>query len=110
MNHTEYYIELKDYVLVHAGLNFNIENPFKDTLSRLSVRDFNVNRNRIGNKRVIHGHTSADISCIMQYIQSDAYDSLSLDNGVYMKNRDGYGNFLAYNIDTKELIIQPNID
>lgn len=110
MNQTKYYIELDNHILVHAGLNFNIDNPFEDIASMLGTRVFKVERDKIKNKQVIHGHTSTKIFRIICDIESDTCDSFSLDNGVHMKNRDSYGNLLAYNLDTKELIIQPNID
>ncbi|PIQ21920.1 MAG: serine/threonine protein phosphatase, partial [Cytophagales bacterium CG18_big_fil_WC_8_21_14_2_50_42_9] len=33
----EYYIELEDYLLVHAGFNFKAEDPFTDTHSMLWI-------------------------------------------------------------------------
>lgn len=109
MNNTVEYIELDDFILVHAGLNFNIKNPLDDVSSMLGIRHFKVDRDKIRNKRVIHGHTPVDIDCIKKTVQSDVYDSLSIDNGV-ISTRVGLGNLVAYNIDTKELVIQPKID
>ena len=40
MKNTEYYIELDNCILVHAGFNFKIENPFEDKYSMLWLRDF----------------------------------------------------------------------
>lgn len=109
MKKTEYYIELDDYILVHAGLNFMAYNPFDDIRSMMWIRDFKVNKNKIGDKVVIHGHVPVELSLIDMF-NNNNYDFLSLDNGVYYKNTDGFGNLLAYNMDTKEIIIQPNID
>ena len=109
MNNTVEYIELDDFILVHDGLNFNIKNPLDDVSSMLGIRHFKVDRDKIRNKRVIHGHTPVDIDFIKKTVQSDVYDSLSIDNGV-IYTRVGLGNLVAYNIDTKELVIQPKID
>ncbi len=106
---TEFYIELEDYILVHAGLNFNADNPFDDYRSMMWVRDFKVDRNKTGGKKVIHGHVPVEMSLIDLFCD-DNYDFVSLDNGIYYQNKDGFGNLLAFNIDTKEIIIQPNID
>lgn len=106
---TEFYIELEDYILVHAGLNFNADNPFDDYRSMMWVRDFKVDRNKIGGKKVIHGHVPVEMSLIDLFCDNN-YDFVSLDNGIYYQNKDGFGNLLAFNIDTKEIIIQPNID
>ena len=109
MKSTEYYIELEDYILVHAGMNFTIDNPFKDHRSMMWVRDFKVDKSKTGGKIVIHGHVPVEMSLI-DLFRDNNYDFLSLDNGVYYKNKDGFGNLLAFNLDTKEIIIQPNID
>ena len=73
------------------------------------VRDFKVNKEKVNGKRVVHGHVPVEMSLI-DLFRNNNYDFLSLDNGVYYKNKDGFGNLLAFNINTKEIIIQPNID
>lgn len=109
MKQTEYYVELDDYILVHAGFNFKIKNPLEDVISMMWVRDFKVNKEKVNGKRVVHGHVPVEMSLIDLFCNNN-YDFLSLDNGVYYKNKDGFGNLLAFNINTKEIIIQPNID
>lgn len=107
---TEYYIELDDCILVHAGMNFNISNPFEDTSSMMWIRNFKVDPNKVGGKKVIHGHVPVEMSLIDLFVQSEGYNFLALDNGIYYRNKDGFGNLLAYNLDTKEIAIQYNID
>lgn len=110
MKNAEYYIELEDHILVHAGLNFNIPNPFEDFSSMMWIRNFKVDSNKVGGKKVIHGHVPVEMSMINLFAQSEGYNFLAIDNGIYYKNRDGFGNLLAYNLDTKELVIQHNVD
>ncbi len=109
MKKTEYYIELEDYILVHAGFNFNTSNPFDDVRSMMWIRDFKVDKSKTGGKKVIHGHVPVEMSLI-DLFKNNNYDFISLDNGIYYSNKEGFGNLLAFNIDTKEIIIQPNID
>ena len=109
MKNTKYYIELDDYILVHAGLNFKIDNPLHDTFSMMWTRDFKVDKNKIKGKKVIHGHVLVEMTLI-DLFNNNNYDFLSLDNGIYYSNKEGFGNLLAFNLDTKEIIIQPNID
>ena len=109
MKETKYYIELDKCILVHAGLNFGIGNPYDDVRSMMWIRDFKVDKNKIGDKKVIHGHVPVEMSMI-ELFKNNKYDFLSLDNGVYYKNKEGFGNLLAYNIDTEEIQIQANID
>jgi serine/threonine protein phosphatase 1 len=109
MKNTKHFIELEDYILVHAGLNFKIDNPFEDTRSMMWIRDFKVDKNKIAGKKVIHGHVPVEMTLI-DLFRNNNYDFISLDNGIYYTNKDGFGNLLAFNLDTKEIIIQPNID
>lgn len=110
MKNAEYYIELEDYILVHAGMNFNIPNPFEDLSSMMWIRNFKVDSDKVGGKKVIHGHVPVEMTMINLFAQSEGYGFLAIDNGIYYKNKDGFGNLLAYNLDTKELVIQHNID
>ncbi len=109
MKNAKFFIELEDYILVHAGLNFKIDNPFEDTRSMMWIRDFRVDKNKIAGKKVIHGHVPVEMTLI-DLFRNNNYDFISLDNGIYYTNKDGFGNLLAFNLDTKEIIIQPNID
>lgn len=109
MKGAKYFIELEDYILVHAGMNFKIDNPFEDTRSMMWIRDFRVDKNKIAGKKIIHGHVPVEMTLI-DLFRNNNYDFISLDNGIYYANKDGFGNLLAFNIDTKEIIIQHNID
>lgn len=107
----EYFIELDKYILVHAGMNFNIQNPFDDVRSMMWMRDFKVNLQKTGGKKVIHGHVPIEYSMIETFIKSTNYDFIALDNGVYYKDsKAGFGNLMALELDSLELIAQPNID
>lgn len=110
MKRGKYFIETDKYVLVHAGMNFTIDNPFEDTFAMLWARDFKVDRDKIHGKKVLHGHVAVDVEFIDLLIKTHQSDFIALDNGVYYKDRTGFGNLLAFNIDTDELIIQANVD
>lgn len=107
----EYFIELDKYILVHAGMNFNIPNPFDDVRSMMWMREFEVDSRKTGGKKVIHGHVPIEYSMIETFIKSTNYDFIALDNGVYYKDsKAGFGNLMALDLDSLELIAQPNID
>ena len=111
MKKGKYFIELEDYILVHAGMNFNIPDPFDDTMSMLWVRDFKVDKNKIGGKKIIHGHVPVEYGLIQLFLDSDSYDFIALDNGVYYRDsKIGFGNLMALELNSKELIAQPNVD
>ena len=111
MKKGKYYIELDNFILVHAGMNFNIQDPFDDTMSMLWVRDFKVDTSKIGGKKIIHGHVPVEHSLIQLFIESEGYDFIALDNGVYYRDQKvGFGNLMALELNNMELVAQPNVD
>jgi predicted MPP superfamily phosphohydrolase len=110
MRDLEYFIELDDFILVHAGLNFEIENPFTDKRAMLWLREFKVNPSKIKNKTVVHGHVPVSLEFIDMSLKNPAYHFIDLDNGVYMENRAGFGNLVALELSSKKLLIQSNMD
>lgn len=110
MRNLPLYHELDKFVLVHAGLNFDIPDPFQDTQTMLWVREFKVRSYKIGYRRVIHGHVPVSLDFIDLTVNSPGYPFIDLDNGCYMSNRSGFGNLLALELDSMELKVQPNID
>ncbi|HPE43840.1 MAG TPA: hypothetical protein PKV88_07140, partial [Bacteroidales bacterium] len=110
MQKGRYYIELEQHILVHAGLNFNLDDPLTDTNAMLWTREFRVVPEKIRNKKVIHGHVPVDLEFMYHVMQSKSYHFIDLDNGVYMENRAGYGNLVAYELNSHEQRIQTNID
>ena len=111
MRKGKFFIELDDFILVHAGMNFNLDDPFEDTQSMLWVRDFKVNPHKIGGKKIIHGHVPVEYSLIQLFIESKGYDFIALDNGVYYRDEKvGFGNLMALELNNMELIAQPNVD
>jgi serine/threonine protein phosphatase 1 len=111
MNACVPYIELEDYILVHAGMNFNLPNPFEDTKSMMWTRSFHVNYEKSGGRKIIHGHIPVDYSFMSLVIENnDSYDFIVLDNGVFATKKPGMGNLMAFNPDTKQLVAQSNMD
>ena len=111
MSKGKFFIELDKFILVHAGMNFNIPNPFDDTMSMMWARDFKVDINKTGGKKVIHGHVPVEYSLIQLFIESEGYNFIALDNGVYYKDQKvGFGNLMALELNNMELVAQPNVD
>lgn len=104
------YVELESYILVHAGLNFTIDDPLQDTFAMLWTKEFRVNPSKIRNKKVIHGHTPVDLEFLDHVIKGDNYHFIDLDNGVYMQDRPGYGNLIAFELKQNAYVVQPNLD
>jgi serine/threonine protein phosphatase 1 len=106
----EYYIILDGYVLVHAGLNFSAEDPFKDIHSMMWIKDFNTDPWKIGNRKVVHGHVPVSLEFINLIKSSDNFHFIDLDNGVYLDGKEGFGNLVALELHSLELVIQNNLD
>ncbi len=110
MRDLEYYIELEDYILVHAGFNFKSENPFEDTDAMLWLRDFDIDSKKVNNKKIIHGHVPVSLEFIDLSIKNKSYKFIDLDNGCYMHEREGYGNLVALELNSLEYKVQYNLD
>ena len=111
MKNLDYYFELENYILVHAGMNFKIENPFEDHDSMIWVRNFKVNFDKTQGRRIIHGHIPVDYSFIDHVIHhQNNYDFIALDNGVFCVGETDLGNLMAFNPDTNTLWAQTNLD
>ncbi len=110
INQRPLYYELDKYFIVHAGLNFQIDNPLDDKQAMLWIRDYKIEPAKIQYKKLIHGHVPVSLDFINLTIESDSYPFIDLDNGCYMAHKAGYGNLLALELNSLELKVQPNID
>lgn len=110
MRNLKLYHETGKFVLVHAGLNFNIEDPFSDEWAMLWLKDYKIIPKKIGYRKLIHGHVPVNLEFIDNSLKNPRQPFIDLDNGCYMINRPGYGNLVALELGSKELKIQPNLD
>jgi serine/threonine protein phosphatase 1 len=110
MDERPLYLILDGYVIVHAGLNFKIDNPFDDTFAMLWVKDFEIIPEKIDHRILIHGHTPVSHEFILETLENDQFGFIDLDNGVYMKGREGFGNLMALELHSRQLVVQPAID
>ncbi len=106
----EYYITLDKFILVHAGLNFNQPDPFSDTHFMLWAREFTPDLERTGGRIVIHGHIPVEHEFIDYCANQGEFGFLALDNGVYLRNKTGFGNLMAFEINKSILLAQPPVD
>lgn len=99
-----YFLLTDRYILVHAGLNFTIDNPFSDIEAMLwnrnSQSEFDLYKT--GGRKVIVGHTPQPINEILKSIKSNL---IIIDGGcVYHKSSRIYGKLTAFEMDYGELI------
>jgi serine/threonine protein phosphatase 1 len=110
MRTLDYFVSLEHFILVHAGLNCNIDDPFTDTRSMLWLRDFQIIPEKTGNRKIIHGHVPVDLQFIDLAIKNSYYTFIDLDNGPYMSGKNGFGNLVALELTNMEMVIQDNRD
>ncbi len=110
MQELEYFIEMDDFIIAHAGLNFEIDDPFSDKHSMIWIREFEVKPEKINNKRLIHGHVPVHLDLIYQAIRSKNSKFIALDNGIYFPRRSGFGNLIALELTEMEYIAQTLLD
>lgn len=104
---TDLFFQTGSFIVVHAGLNFNISHPLKDKESMLWIRSFSPDERFLQGRLLIHGHTPRSKNDIMsQKINS----VVNIDGGCVFKYRQDMGNLVALNFYEKKLLFQPNID
>jgi serine/threonine protein phosphatase 1 len=110
MKKLNYFTERDNYIIVHAGLNFEEDDPLEDKYSMIWIREFEVIPEKIGNKKIIHGHVPVNLEFIDMAVNSADSKYIDLDNGVYFANRAGYGNLVAMELNSKEYVVQSLMD
>lgn len=105
-----FYYDLDDYLIVHAGFNFETGDIFKDVNAMIWSRYMEYNAEKAGNKTIIHGHTPVPFVGIKSNISKKANKILNIDTGCVYKDLPGYGILTGINLDTRELYYQNNLD
>ncbi|NOQ27524.1 MAG: hypothetical protein GQ564_19350 [Bacteroidales bacterium] len=105
-----YFIALNDYIIVHAGFNFNSKDPFSDTKTMLWTRKEENKFKFTKEKIIIHGHTPISFKQIKSNINNKITDIINIDSGCIFTNRKNLGTLTAFNLHTQELINIKNID
>ncbi len=108
------YHQTDGYFLVHAGLDFRVSDPLDDPMGMLYIRDWyaNLNREWLGNRILVHGHTPVTKAEILK--QRDglaALPVLNIDAGcVFAGIRPGLGYLCGLDMDSLELHFVENAE
>ncbi len=105
----EYYYQTDNFLVVHAGLNFAIDDPLTDKESMLWTRNQSVSPEKIGHRKMVHGHTPISLDELKGAIEKNSMD-LDLDNGCVYVGTPGLGNLCALEMSSMQLEVQPNVD
>jgi serine/threonine protein phosphatase 1 len=114
LSNLEFYYEVDEYILVHAGLNFKVPLPLSEEISMLWIRDWyhNLNRNWLGDRIIIHGHTPIPKEEIQnQFKNLEKLPVLNIDGGcVHKGKRRGVGYLCAFDMTDRKLYFQDNME
>ena len=114
LENLEYYLEIDEYILVHAGLNFDILSPFDHIHSMLWIRQWyeDINYDWLDGRIILHGHTPIAKNAIVQQLQKIEHQQyLDIDAGcVHKGKRPWLGDLCAFDMTNRLLYFQENID
>ena len=104
------FLDLGEFLLVHAGFNFSLTNPFGSKADMITIREFDYDANQSGNKTIVHGHYPKE-KVIIEKAIANREKVIPLDNGcVYARIRENMGELLCLDLDSMKLYSQQNID
>ncbi len=101
------FIVLEEFVLVHACLNFENPDPFADREAMLWARQCEVDTSRLGNRKLINGHTPVTRKALLKGLNTSR---IMLDNGCVYKGYAGLGSLAALELNSMSVCFQENID
>lgn len=104
-----FYIEIEKYLLIHAGLNFDLTDPYKDDFSMLNIRKMEVDLDKTGGKNIIHGHVPIPYQDIQDSLDFKNHH-ISIDAGCVYDHIPVLNHLVALDIQTGKLYIQHNIE
>ncbi|MEN3027363.1 MAG: metallophosphoesterase family protein [Chlorobiota bacterium] len=102
-----FFAVLDTVVIVHAGLNFHIPDPFADTEAMLWDRSVEADPSRLGGRRLIVGHTPLPLPLLRQSL---SWNKVFIDGGCVYGHLSGYGYLCALELESWELFTQVNIE
>ena len=107
------YLEVDNYILVHAGFTFDMPNPFEENHSMLWQRYWygKVNYGWLQNRIIIHGHTPKPKNEILElYNKLEENQYLNIDGGCCFKGiKEDMGNLFCFEMTEKLLFCQEKV-
>jgi len=109
-----FHLEADNFLMVHAGINFQNREPLDDTFSLLWIRDWydDIDFDWLGDRIILHGHTPIPRAITEQQYEDMAEDQvLDLDCGcVFNRPLVGLGYLCALDMTNRELHFQRNVE
>ena len=112
-NSLEMTIEVDNYILVHAGLDFNMENPLRPDIEMLYIRNWyeQIKYDWLGDRIIVHGHTPVPYFHIKVMVERlDEKKYLDIDGGCFAQHLPDKGYLCAFDMTNREVFFQRNLD
>lgn len=116
--HMDFFNSLKlvheedDYIFVHGGLNFYLEDPIKNSTeddilwTRLNRKPIGYYSSKLGGRTLVTGHTPTDKQTMIEMTNED---HICVDRGCVFQNAT-YGHLAVLNLDDKQFRWIKNCD
>ncbi len=98
-NSLEMTFEVDNYILVHAGLDFTINDPLRPNIEMLYIRDWydQINYDWLGDRVIVHGHTPVSHFHIRAMVERlDEKKFLDIDGGCFAEHFTRQGQFMRF--------------
>lgn len=113
-NSLDLFLEVDDYILVHAGLDFHSSNnPLKPDVNMMYIRNWydQIDYDWLGERVIVHGHTPVSTMQAQNMLnQLDEKKVIDIDTGCFAKHLPGKGYLSAFDMTNRELFFQRNLD
>lgn len=101
----QYFFKLENYILVHGTIDTNSSSPLTNYEAMLWGRNYDIDIEKIGYRKLIVGHTPKSLQEITNSLHKNV---IFLDGGCVYKGYNNYGYLCGLNIDTLKLYSQEN--
>ncbi len=116
MRNLPYWVEIDGYILVHAGLDFELQDPLSRPDQMLWIRHWHdqIRYDWLDGRTIIHGHTPVkrhDMEIMLRHLEEQRY--LDIDAGCVFWNfpvREGYGHLCAFDMTNRTLTFQAAVE
>ena len=109
----EYYFEVDEFILVHAGLDFHRHNPLSPNENMLYLRNWyqHIDMNWLDGRIIAHGHTPLAKQEVEDMLRNlHRLPVIDIDGGCFAKHLPGKGYLCAFDMTNRELFFQKNLD
>ena len=109
LNGLKKYLQLKDFLIVHAGFNFAEENIFLDENAMLTIREMDDAQISRTNKKIVHGHVPGPLKEFQLKWPADWWH-ISIDTGCVYTHLEDHGHLTAVDLKSGQTFHQKNVD